>query len=104
MEKKRIGFFNFIRIAKIEEEIYQVKQEVFDLPNKLKGPITQSVFDGRLENAKKPLLHKLDMLRTEREFLLSKREAWLPKTVWNLVVPILVSVLTAIIVTKLDIK
>lgn len=104
MLRKLKIILNFGRMSEIEEEIFLIKQEIFELPKKLKGPIAQNVLDGRIENAKKPLLHRLDILTTERDFLISKREAWLPKTIWNLIVPLVVSVATAWIVIQLNLK
>lgn len=92
------------RIREIEKEIFLVKQEMFNLPEKLKRPVTQGVLDGLVEKAKRPLLHRLDLLTTERDFLISKREALLPKTIWNLIVPVIVSVVTAYLMIKLNFK
>lgn len=97
-------FKNFFRLNQVEKEIYQVKTEIFNLPLKLKRPVAQSVLDGLVEREKKPLLYKLDMLETERNFLISRREAFLPKTIWNLIIPVLASVITAILVTKLQLN
>ncbi len=74
------------------------------MPEKLKRSVVQSVLDGLVEKAKKPLLHRLDLLTTERDFLISKREAFLPKTIWNLVVPIIVSIVTAYLMISLNLK
>lgn len=104
--KERIRiFFNFKRISDIEKEIFLTKQEIFELPQKLKSPhLSQAQLDGLVNKEKEPLLYKLDLLKIEREFLLSKREAWLPKTIWNLIVPIIVSLIVALVVTKLNLK
>lgn len=102
MRNKVSKGLSFNRLADIEKEIFLTKQEIFDSPQKLKRPVAQEVLDGLVERAKKPLIHKLDMLKTERDFILSKRESWLPKTIWNLVVPVIVSIVTALIVTKLN--
>lgn len=100
----RNPFKNILRLSYIEKEIFQVKTDIFNLPQKLKRPVAQRVLDGLVEREKKPLLHKLDLLETERSFLISKREAFLPKTIWNLIIPIIASVITAVIVTKLQLK
>lgn len=103
--KIREKIANLFRISAIEKQIFEVKNEMFGLPQKLKNPyVNQGTLDKMVEKAKKPLLHQLDLLETERSFLISQRESWLPKTIWNLLIPILVSVITAIIVTKLQIN
>ena len=40
-------------------------------------------------------------LQLKRQFILDKRESWLPKTIWNLIVPIIVAIITAYITTIL---
>jgi hypothetical protein len=96
---------NINKIHSIEKDIFDVKQEIFNLPKKLKNPgWSQNVLEGHIERNKRPLLHKLDLLETERNFLLAEREALLPKTIWNIIVPIIVSVITALVITKLNLK
>lgn len=46
---------------------------------------TMEVLKGRIEE-----------LELRRKFILDRRESWLPKTTWNLLVPIVVSIIVTI--------
>ncbi|OGI95042.1 hypothetical protein A2917_01520 [Candidatus Nomurabacteria bacterium RIFCSPLOWO2_01_FULL_42_17] len=92
------------KFYKIEKEILEIKEEIFDLPNKLRKPIPQSILDGQFDQAKKPLVHRLEILEHKRNFLIDKRESWLPKTIWNLLIPIIISIIVSWFVVKLNLN
>ena len=43
-------------------------------------------------------------LEKELQFILDERNSWKSKIIWNIIVPVIVSVVTAYIVTKLNSK
>jgi hypothetical protein len=45
----------------------------------------------------KLLRNELEELETERKFLLDRRENWLPKTIWIVIVPIVVSIIVNVL-------
>lgn len=40
-------------------------------------------------------------LQLKRQFIIDRRESWLPKTIWNLIVPIIAAIITAYITAAL---
>lgn len=54
---------------------------------------------GRLRKENRPLLDKLD---TERKFILDRRESIFWRVVWNVIVPIGVSVSTVYVLSRLN--
>ena len=40
--------------------------------------------------------HELKKLEKERQFLLDRRESWLPKTLWTVLVPIIISIAVSV--------
>lgn len=59
--------------------------------------------DMAAEGGKTKLLrNELEGLETKRRFELDHRESWLPKTLWNVIVPILVSIMASVTVLYLS--
>ena len=80
------------KLKQLEEEISKIKNEIIDLESPLSTIFSQTAFNYRPE-----LNAKLNKLETERQFILDHRESWLPKTIWNIIVPIIISVSIAIL-------
>lgn len=77
------------RIAKIQKQISQTYETAYK-----RYPVKDHA-DMAAEGGKTKLLrNELDGLETKRKFLLDRRESWLPKTVWSILVPIFVSIIT----------
>lgn len=80
------------RIAEIQKQISQTYETAY------KKYSVKDHADMAAEGGKTKLLrNELDELEIKRKFLLDRRESWLPKTLWNVVVPILSSIVTSIV-------
>lgn len=95
--------FKFTRISDIERRILEIKKTLSDKKREkeMASEIPMPAFEKKLEIANRPLLEELDQLETERKFLLDERDSLFWRIIWNVVVPIIVSLITASIVTRL---
>ena len=81
-----------------------LKQEIAKKPKELRKRledvgVSQSQLDGLVENENEPLQDELKKLEIKRQFILDRRNSWVAKSVWNVVVPIVISVITAYLVS-----
>jgi len=90
-----------MNLRKIENRIIQIKQEIANKPAELHRPVPQVFIDGEVKKALKPLNEELDKLQSQRQFILDRRNNLFWKAVWNVVVPILVSLITTYTLIKL---
>lgn len=85
------------KLRKIEEQIIEKINQIGCLPTPT-GVLVDEVEEKQL------LQGELDALKTQRKFLLDRRESWLPKTLWNVLVPILVTIITLYVINLLGLK
>ena len=90
-----------MHIKEIEKRIIEIKKEIAGKPKELKAPIAQVLLDGQIRNAIKPLQEELAILEIKRQFILDKRDSLFSRVIWNIVVPIIVSSVTAFLVSKI---
>ncbi len=93
--KKRRNPFRS-KLSKIEDEIV-VTQELRRKLISSKFLSTQYVPEESLELRIEHLDSQISTLETKRNFILDRREGWLPKTIWNILVSIVVTVITVYI-------
>ena len=84
------------KFYKIEKRILEINEILADKnrERKMASGIAMPVFEKILANANRPLLEEKTQLETKRQFLLDKRDGLLWRVVWNIIVPILVSIST----------
>lgn len=90
-----------MNLKRIEKRIIEIKKEIAGKEKELWKPIAQPYIEEAVKKAIKPLAEELDELETERGFILDSRNSLFWKTVWNIAVPIIVSIITAILVIRL---
>ena len=87
------------RLKKIENRIAEIQNkinQVYEIAYK-KYPVKDHA-DMAAEGGKTRLLrNEIETLETRRKFLLDRRESWLPKSLWNIIIPVLVSITASII-------
>ena len=87
------------KITKIEKRIVEVNhqiEEMYEIAYK-KYPVKDHA-DTAAEGGKTKLLrNEINTLEIQRRFLLDRRESWLPKTLWIVLVPIIISIVTSIL-------
>ncbi|MHB8870973.1 MAG: hypothetical protein ACYC5G_00740 [Candidatus Doudnabacteria bacterium] len=83
-----------MNLHKIEKRIIEIKQEIANKPKELRQPIPQEILDGQVRVAIKPLTEELEQLQLQRQFILDRRDNLFWKTIWNIIVPIVVSLIT----------
>lgn len=85
-----------MKLNQIEKRILGIKNILADKDRekKIASGVAMPVFEGRLKNANRPLLEEKDRLETERQFILDRRDSLFWRVVWNILVPILVSICT----------
>lgn len=80
------------RIVEIQKQISQTYETAY------KHYSVKDHADMAAEGGQTKLLrNELEELETKRRFELDRRESWLPKTTWNVTVPIFVSIVASII-------
>ncbi|OGH12272.1 MAG: hypothetical protein A2776_00965 [Candidatus Levybacteria bacterium RIFCSPHIGHO2_01_FULL_40_10] len=91
-----------MKLGKIERRILEIKTILGDEKRRksLATGVPMSVFEGRLEQANRPLEKELDKLESERKFILDNRNSIFWRIIWNAIVPIIVSFITAYLVSK----
>ncbi len=91
-----------MRLNKIEKRIIEIKKTLADPVRErdMGRGLTMDFFEKVLRNENRPLEEELEQLILERDFIIDKRENFLWKALWNVAVPVLVSVITTFIVTK----
>lgn len=52
----------------------------------------------------KLLRNEINILEKERKFILDRRSSWIPKTIWNVIIPILVTLITTYFLYKFGLK
>jgi len=78
------------RLKEIEEEILK----------KQKDGVSDSENIGNSANVRKTKREaEIAALESERHFIVDRRNSWKPKVIWDVLVPIVVAVVTAYIVT-----
>lgn len=90
------------KLRKLEKRILAVHQEMSKKEDELSSRLSHhGVTDAQLQKLTKSenklLQAEFEELTMERQFLLDRREYWLPKTIWILLVPIVVSLIVSII-------
>lgn len=85
-----------MKLNQIEKRILEIKNILADKDRekKIASGVAMPIFEGRLKNANRPLLEEKDRLETERQFILDRRDSLFWRVVWNIFVPILVSICT----------
>lgn len=82
------------RLQEIEQRILEIKKSAdYKIDD-------TAVIGAYAINQKENLTDELDRLKEERIFILDRRSSWIPKTVWNVLVPIFVTVITMWISVK----
>jgi len=86
-------------LGRIEKRILEIDRMLGDKnrENEVASAIITDIHERQLKAANKPLLEERARLETERRFMLDKREGLFWRIIWNVVVPILVSVATVYI-------
>ena len=80
------------RISEIQKQINQTYETAYK-----QYPVKDHA-DMAAEGGKTKLLrNELETLETKRKFLLDRSESWLPKTLWNVLVPFIVSIIVSIV-------
>ena len=82
------------KLKNIEEQIVEIKSKI----NLNKNNDVVRQYGGKqspdVERENDQLSGELDKLKSQRNFLLDRRGSWMPKTIWNVIVPILVTIIT----------
>jgi len=89
------------RLEEIEIRILEIKRILSDESRRkdFARGVAMPVFEGMLKNANRPLEEELDKLETERAFILDARSNLFWRLVWNVAVPVVVSLTTAFLVS-----
>lgn len=80
------------RLKEIEEEILSIRRESNNHPG---IPVGNS-YNVRRDQEDQ----RIDVLEDERKFILDRRNGWKPKVIWDVLVPIVVTVITTFIISK----
>ena len=85
-----------MKLNQIEKRILEINDILSDKTREknFASGIAMPVFEGRLKNANRPLLEEKIQLETKRQFILDRRDSLFWRVVWNILVPILVSICT----------
>ena len=85
-----------MNLRQIEKRILEINEILADKERerKMASGISMPIFEGRLKNANRPLLDEKAQLETNRQFLLDRRDSLFWRVIWNVLVPILVSITT----------
>lgn len=82
------------RMKKIEEEILNIKEKDTDDSVSIGGSavVRKNIRESRIAR-----------LETERNFILDRRNGWKAKSLWNVFVPILITMITAYLLSFKDV-
>lgn len=91
------------RLHQVECRILELKGQLNDVgrEQRISGNRVRFIGEARLAEANKPLLNELKMLETEHKFLIDGRDNLLWRVIWNIGVPVFVTILTMFISLKL---
>lgn len=81
-----------------EKQINEIKQKIAEIKS---DEVFNEQFAIQSFSKEKQIFYlqsELDKFETRRKFLLDRRNSWLPKTTWNVLVPIIVSVVSTIVI------
>lgn len=93
----------FTRQTKIEKRILEITKLISrdsterGLSNR---GVIREIVEEQMRAENEPLLKEKELLEIELQFILNRRENILWRTVWNVVVPIFVTVVTTLILSK----
>lgn len=96
-----------IRLQRIEKRILEIMKLVSKDSRErgLSGRgIARSFIDDEIKAQDEPLLKEKEQLEKELEFILARRNGWLPTTIWNVIVPVIVSIITAYALNAFDLR
>jgi len=94
-----------MNLSQIEKRILEIVDKIANAPGELdesirrSGTILKEEYTRRLKAIIEPLQKEKEKLNVQRRFILDRRESWLPKIIWNILVPILVATITAYLVS-----
>ncbi len=100
-EKNVFKYTGPLSLKDIEERLLEIDAEKSARIHNAKEDYSGSIDDEIEANDIAYLDVEKTQLEMKRQFILDKRESWLPKTIWNLFVPIVVAIITAYITTIL---
>ena len=85
-----------MKLNKIEKRILEINEILADKSRerKMASGIAMPVFEKILARENRPLLEEKTQLETKRQFILDQRDSLFWRIVWNIFVPILVSICT----------
>lgn len=87
-------------LAAIEKRLLEIEPEkarrIYDLHENWNGTDDDTIEEYNIEY----LDIEKGTLQMRRQFILDRRESWLPKSIWNLIVPIVIAVIAAYITVK----
>jgi len=81
-------------IKKLDEDIISIKKELNEIETRSHPLVTWMGDQDKI----KELQHNLDLKNTKRQQILDHRDGFHNKLFWNLIVPILISVITTILI------
>jgi len=85
----------------IEKRILELKLEIANQPRIQHGLMPQELIDLRVKKANKPLEVELEILEKQRDFIIDKRNSLFWRIIWNIIVPITVSILTTYLLLRI---
>lgn len=89
------------RLREVEERILEISVILTDEKRRkdfAKG-VAMPIFEGRLVNANRPLIAEKERLEQERLFLIDRRDSLSWRFVWNIIIPILVTIITVLVLS-----
>ena len=92
------------RVFEIEDRILEIDKILTDEKRKkiLSAGVSMDVFLGRLINANRVFENESEKLEKERDFLISRQNSIYSRILWNIVVPIFVSMTTVLLLKLFD--
>lgn len=85
-----------MKLNRIEKRILKINEILADKnrEKKMASGVAMPFFEKILERENRPLLEEKIQLETKRQFILDRRDSLFWRVVWNILVPILVSICT----------
>lgn len=86
------------RVFEVEDRILKISLILTDEKRRkdFARGVSMHIFEGRLANANRPLIDEMERLEKERLFLIDRRDSLTWRFLWNVVIPIVVSISTVI--------